>query len=65
MGEIGPRLGMNTNDNGFLRFDNFRIPRANMLMKNSQVLKVKKYYPFFEYIFYKSCNFILVNVLIH
>ncbi|XP_047502178.1 probable peroxisomal acyl-coenzyme A oxidase 1 [Penaeus chinensis] len=39
VGEIGPRLGMNTNDNGFLRFDHYRIPRTNMLMKHSQVLE--------------------------
>ncbi|XP_063611858.1 peroxisomal acyl-coenzyme A oxidase 1-like [Penaeus indicus] len=39
VGEIGPRLGMNTSDNGFLRFDHFRIPRTNMLMKHSQVLE--------------------------
>ncbi|XP_069177751.1 peroxisomal acyl-coenzyme A oxidase 1-like isoform X1 [Procambarus clarkii] len=39
VGEIGPRMGMNTNDIGFLKFDNYRIPRSNMLMKNSQVLE--------------------------
>ncbi|XP_076061823.1 acyl-CoA oxidase 1 [Oratosquilla oratoria] len=39
VGEIGPRLGMNTNDNGFLQFDNYRIPRDWMLMKHSQVLE--------------------------
>lgn len=39
VGEIGPKLGFNTANNGFLKFDNFRIPRNNMLMKNAQVLK--------------------------
>nr|XP_053644076.1 LOW QUALITY PROTEIN: peroxisomal acyl-coenzyme A oxidase 1-like [Cherax quadricarinatus] len=39
LGEIGPRLGLNSNDNGFLKFENHRIPRTNMLMKHSQVLK--------------------------
>ena len=38
MGEIGPKLGMNANDNGFLGFNQHRIPRENMLMKNAQVL---------------------------
>ncbi|KAG0719987.1 putative peroxisomal acyl-coenzyme A oxidase 1 [Chionoecetes opilio] len=38
-GEIGPRLGMNTNDNGFLRFTHHRIPRTHLLMKHSQVLE--------------------------
>ncbi|XP_068215549.1 peroxisomal acyl-coenzyme A oxidase 1-like, partial [Palaemon carinicauda] len=39
LGEIGPRMGMNSNDNGFVLFDNFRIPRRNMLMRYSQVLE--------------------------
>ncbi|XP_013188651.1 probable peroxisomal acyl-coenzyme A oxidase 1 [Amyelois transitella] len=39
LGEIGPKLGFQTANNGFLAFDNVRIPRKNMLMKNSQVLK--------------------------
>ena len=37
IGDIGPKFGFNTIDNGFLRFDKVRIPRDNMLMKNSQV----------------------------
>jgi hypothetical protein len=37
VGDIGPKLGFNTMDNGFLRLDNVRIPRENMLMKYSQV----------------------------
>lgn len=40
VGEIGPKLGFQTANNGFLGFENFRIPRRNMLMKNAQVLKV-------------------------
>lgn len=40
VGEIGPKLGFQTANNGFLGFDKFRIPRKNMLMKNAQVLKV-------------------------
>ena len=40
VGEIGPKLGMNTNDNGYLGFNQVRIPRNQMLMKHSQVLKV-------------------------
>ncbi|KAM3960886.1 acyl-coenzyme A oxidase 1-like [Aphomia sociella] len=39
VGEIGPKLGFQTANNGFLGFENFRIPRESMLMKNSQVLK--------------------------
>jgi len=40
IGEIGGKLGMNSTNNGYLAFDNVRIPRMNMLMKNAQVLKV-------------------------
>ncbi|XP_045495057.1 probable peroxisomal acyl-coenzyme A oxidase 1 [Colias croceus] len=39
VGEIGAKLGFNTVNNGYLGFDNVRIPRRNMLMKNCQVLK--------------------------
>ncbi|XP_050343249.1 probable peroxisomal acyl-coenzyme A oxidase 1 isoform X2 [Nymphalis io] len=39
VGEIGPKLGFNTANNGFLGFNNCRIPRKNMLMKNAQVLR--------------------------
>lgn len=40
VGEIGPKLGFNSVNNGFLGFSNVRIPRNQMLMKNSQVLEV-------------------------
>ncbi|CAH2262990.1 jg18692 [Pararge aegeria aegeria] len=39
VGEIGPRMGFSSADNGFLRFDHFRIPRENMLMKHAKVEK--------------------------
>ena len=31
VGDIGPKLGYNSKDNGFLMFDQVRIPRTNML----------------------------------
>lgn len=37
IGEIGTKLGMNGTNNGFLGFENYRIPKEHMLMKNSQV----------------------------
>ena len=37
VGDIGPKFGYDTMDNGFLRFNRVRIPRQNMLMKNAQV----------------------------
>ncbi|KAG0723383.1 Peroxisomal acyl-coenzyme A oxidase 1 [Chionoecetes opilio] len=39
LGEIGPRLGTNSQDNGYLRFAHYRIPRTNLLMRHSQVLQ--------------------------
>ncbi|KAK5639615.1 hypothetical protein RI129_012107 [Pyrocoelia pectoralis] len=39
IGEIGCKLGMNSTNNGYLGFDNVRIPRKQMLMKNNKVLK--------------------------
>eukprot|EP00118_Oscarella_pearsei_P020274 m.219063 g.219063 ORF g.219063 m.219063 type:complete len:411 (+) comp39918_c0_seq24:14-1246(+) len=37
VGDIGPKMGGNAVDNGFLRLDHVRIPRMQMLMKNAQV----------------------------
>jgi alkylation response protein AidB-like acyl-CoA dehydrogenase len=31
VGDIGEKMGYNSMDNGFLRFDKVRIPRENML----------------------------------
>jgi len=39
VGDIGPKIGFNTTDNGFLRLDHVRIPRTNMLMKFANVDK--------------------------
>ena len=43
VGDIGPKFGYNTNDNGFLRFNKYEIPLENMLMKYSQVTEDGKY----------------------
>jgi acyl-CoA oxidase len=32
-GDIGPKIGYNTKDNGFMRLSNVSIPRENMLMR--------------------------------
>ena len=37
VGDIGPKLGFDEMDNGFLRLNNVRIPRGNMLNAHSQV----------------------------
>lgn len=33
MGDIGPKYGYNTKDNGFLRFTNYRVPKDALLAK--------------------------------
>ncbi|XP_036610463.1 peroxisomal acyl-coenzyme A oxidase 1 isoform X2 [Trichosurus vulpecula] len=37
VGDIGPKFGYEEMDNGYLKMDNCRIPRENMLMKYAQV----------------------------
>ena len=37
IGDIGPKFGFIEKDNGFARFDNFRIPRENLLMRFARV----------------------------
>ncbi|CAI2172948.1 9687_t:CDS:2 [Funneliformis geosporum] len=37
IGDIGPKFGYNSTDNGFMLFDHVRIPRSNMLSKFSQI----------------------------
>eukprot|EP00742_Colponemidia_sp_Colp-10_P006324 GILJ01006778.1.p1 GENE.GILJ01006778.1~~GILJ01006778.1.p1 ORF type:complete len:707 (+),score=95.89 GILJ01006778.1:27-2123(+) len=43
IGDIGPKIGYHTQDNGFLRFDNVRIPRDHMLMRFAQVSESGEY----------------------
>lgn len=38
-GDIGPKQGFNTKDNGYVIFRNVSIPRKNMLMKYHVVSK--------------------------
>jgi acyl-CoA oxidase len=42
-GDIGPKLGYNSKDNGYLSFDSVRIPRSQMLMKYVSVDKEGNY----------------------
>lgn len=37
VGDIGPKFGFSEVDNGFLKLENVRIPRENMLMKFAKV----------------------------
>ncbi|CEF61972.1 Peroxisomal acyl-coenzyme A oxidase 2 [Strongyloides ratti] len=43
IGDIGPKLGVNGADNGFLLFKNCRIPRENMLMRYAKILPNGEY----------------------
>jgi acyl-CoA oxidase len=45
VGDIGPKLSFASNDNGYLRLHNVRIPREHMLMRNAQVLPGGEYVP--------------------
>jgi acyl-CoA oxidase len=45
VGDIGPKMGYNGVDNGFLRFDHVSVPRDAMLMRYSQVLEDGTYVP--------------------
>jgi len=36
-GDIGPKVGYNSKNNGWSSFDNVRIPRENMPMKFAEV----------------------------
>lgn len=38
-GDLGMKMGYNGTTNGYALFDNVRIPRNNLLMRNSRVLK--------------------------
>jgi acyl-CoA oxidase len=37
VGDIGPKFGFNSVDNGFIMFDHYRIPHISFLAKYSQV----------------------------
>ncbi|KAF9903307.1 Peroxisomal acyl-coenzyme A oxidase 1 [Linnemannia zychae] len=45
IGNLGNKIGFNTIDNGFLRVHNVRIPRSQMMMRNSKVTREGKYEP--------------------
>lgn len=38
-GDIGPKIGYITKDNGYLSFDKVRVPRTNLLSKVVDVTK--------------------------
>lgn len=44
VGDIGPKFGYNTMDNGFLLFNNYKIPHVSMLARHSRVDKATNKY---------------------
>ena len=43
VGDIGPKLGLHSADNGFIRFDQYRIPKKYMLNRFSKINDSGKY----------------------
>ncbi|KAK6637956.1 hypothetical protein RUM44_008379 [Polyplax serrata] len=43
VGDMGEKVGLNGVDNGFVMFNNYRIPRSNLLSRISQVNREGKY----------------------
>jgi acyl-CoA oxidase len=43
VGDVGPKLGFNVKDNGYVIFSHYRIPRRMMLMKYQKVSKEGEY----------------------
>lgn len=45
VGDIGPKYGYNSKDNGFLLMNNVRIPRDNMLNRYISVTREGEFVP--------------------
>jgi acyl-CoA oxidase len=43
VGDMGPKIGQNGLDNGFMQFNNYRIPRDSLMNKNADVNNNGKY----------------------
>ncbi|XP_015915555.2 peroxisomal acyl-coenzyme A oxidase 3 [Parasteatoda tepidariorum] len=43
VGDLGPKLGLNGVDNGFISFTNYRIPRESLLSRNGDVTPDGRY----------------------
>lgn len=48
VGDMGEKIGLNGIDNGFVLFDNYRIPKDNLLNKTSDVSKDGEYISVFS-----------------
>lgn len=64
IGELGPKVGFNCVNNGFLGFNQVRIPLKNMMMKNAKVLPNGDFIKVQESILtYWIMTFVRVNIL--
>ena len=43
VGDVGSKFGFNMKDNGYLGFDHFRIPRANLLAKYTKLSRAGEF----------------------
>lgn len=43
VGDLGPKIGLNGVDNGFVLFDNYRIPREFLLARTGDVTEDGKF----------------------
>jgi acyl-CoA oxidase len=43
VGDIGPKMGFQSIDNGWIRFDKYRIPRTQMMMRFAKVTPQGEY----------------------
>lgn len=65
VGDIGPKIGYNNQDNGFLRFDHIRIPRTQMAMRYATLHKGGEYVsaPARRAASYSSMTFVRVQIV--
>lgn len=65
VGDLGPKFGFNTMDNGYVLFNNVKIPHVNMLAKFSGVdPKTDKYHrPASPSLIYGTLTFVRANIV--
>jgi len=66
VGDIGPKIGYNNQDNGYLRFDHVRIPRSHMAMRHAKLHRGGEYEaaPKRQAASYSSMTFVRVQIAI-
>ncbi|RKP26888.1 hypothetical protein SYNPS1DRAFT_32613 [Syncephalis pseudoplumigaleata] len=63
--DIGPKVGANTMDNGFMMFKQYRIPRENMLMRYARVSRDGVYTkPIHDKLAYGAMTYVRVGLVV-